>query len=143
MINLKTDVPYADSKDMKEPEIKGGNVRRSTNDVSMMKKSGGKFMSRNASKIEYDRFDKNPVKIDKSDTGNGTSLPRIKQADFETSKALSNVIGNNKVDKDRTVSLVDINKPLVQITGKGVMQPSPFTKEQSPPGDPFAGKGKR
>ena len=98
---------------------------------------------RNASKIEYDRFDKNPVKIDKSDTGNGTSLPRIKQADFETSKALSNVIGNNKVDKDRTVSLVDINKPLVQITGKGVMQPSPFTKEQSPPGDPFAGKGKK
>ena len=80
MINLKTDVPYADSKDMKEPEVKGGNVRRSTNDVSMMKKSGGKFMSRNASKIEYDRFDKNPVKIDKSDTGNVTSLPRIKQA---------------------------------------------------------------
>ena len=146
MINLQTEGPYVDAHTRNEPEIRDSilksHARRSTNDMSTMKKTGVKVMNKNASQIEYDRFDNSLVKIKERDTANGTSLPRIKQADFETSKAM-NVFGNNKAEKDRVISLVDINKPVVQITNQGVVQPSPFTKEQSPPGDPFAGRGKR
>ena len=116
MINLQTEGPYVDSHTRNEPEIRDssfkGHVRRSTNDISTMKKNGVKVMNKHASQIEYDRFDKSLVKIKDRDIGNGTSLPRIKQADFETSKAM-NVLGNNKVEKDHTISLVDINKPVV------------------------------